>query len=168
MPGMEIELDPADFVTVGTIGPKGRREFHLQAAQQDRLVTLIIEKEQARALAEAIGELMDGLAERYPDRIVSEVNLARWDLALREPIEPLFRVAEMGLGYDEDRDLIILIARELVTADEELLGEATSPTTVRIWATQSQARALSQHARHVVEKGRANPKKNGHVIYYWL
>ena len=40
----EIELDPVDFVTVGTVGPKGRRLFHLQAGTGSRLVTLIVER----------------------------------------------------------------------------------------------------------------------------
>ena len=46
----EIELDPVDFITVGTIGPKGQRTFHLQAGKDDKLVSFGIEKEQVGAL----------------------------------------------------------------------------------------------------------------------
>ncbi len=66
MPPNEIELDPVDFVTIGTVGPKGRRLFHLQAGQGSQIVTLILEKEQARALSEAIIEMLTDLTQKYP------------------------------------------------------------------------------------------------------
>ena len=50
----EYELDALDFITVGTIGPPGQRIFHLQARQENNLITLTIEKEQAAALAESV------------------------------------------------------------------------------------------------------------------
>jgi uncharacterized repeat protein (TIGR03847 family) len=100
----EIMLDPVDFLTVGTVGPKGRRIFYLQGGNSDQLITLTVEKQQAQALAEAILEMLDALKERYPDASEVDVNLSRWDMSLRDPIEPLFRVAQMGLGYDEDRN----------------------------------------------------------------
>ena len=50
MPNLEIELKPVDFVTIGTIGTKGQRMFHLQAGQSNQLITLLIEKEQASIL----------------------------------------------------------------------------------------------------------------------
>ena len=59
-----IELNPVDFITVGTIGPKGQRIFHLQGGQGTQIVSLTIEKEQAWALSEAIREMLDDLEER--------------------------------------------------------------------------------------------------------
>src|SRR5437870_2211937 len=106
-----IELNPADFITVGTIGPKGQRIFHLQSGKGSQFVSLTIEKEQALALSEAIREMLEDLQERYPDATFSEtVDLTGVDMDLREPIEPIFRVAQMGLGYDEDRDMVVLVA----------------------------------------------------------
>src|SRR5262245_12995439 len=108
-----IELNPADFITVGTIGPKGQRIFHLQSGKSGQLVTLTIEKEQALALSEAIREMLEDLQERHPDRVyAATVDLTGVDMELREPIEPLFRVAQMGLGYDEDKDMVVLVAQE--------------------------------------------------------
>ena len=63
MANIEIELNPVDFITIGTVGPKGRRLFHLQAGRNSQLVSLTVEKEQTRALSEAITELLDDLAE---------------------------------------------------------------------------------------------------------
>jgi uncharacterized repeat protein (TIGR03847 family) len=163
----EIELNPADFVTVGTVGPKGRRLFHLQAGHGNQLVTLIIEKEQARALAEAIREILKDLNERFPEPAGTQADISKLDMSLRDPIDPLFRIAQMGLGYDEDSNLVLLVAQELIVTEEEESPELLEPQVVRIWATRDQMHALSEHAESVVKKGRADPKSNGHLIYYW-
>jgi uncharacterized repeat protein (TIGR03847 family) len=162
----EIMLDPVDFVTVGTVGPKGRRVFYLQGGTTDQIVTLIIEKQQAQALAEAIIEMLKALKEQFPGvPTEAEVILSSWDMSLRDPIEPIFRVAQMGLGYDEERNLIQLVMQELVPSEEEL--DEPQPQVVRMWATREQVRALSEYIPTVVKKGRADPKTNGYMIYYW-
>ncbi len=116
----EIMLDPVDFLTVGTVGPKGRRIFYIARSQRrSQLVTLTIEKQQAQALSEAINEMLEALQERYPELPEGEVNLAGWDMSLRDPIEPLFRVSQMGLGYDEERNLIQLVMQELVVSERK-------------------------------------------------
>ncbi len=166
MPGQQIELNPVDFITVGTIGPKGQRIFHLQGGQGRQLVSLIIEKEQAWALSEAIRELLDDLDKRYPAPGVP-VESGGIDMDLREPIEPVFRVAQMGLGYDEDQDMIILVAQEAVVVDEETDPSLIEPGVVRMWCNRDQMRLLSNHALEVVKSGRADPKQNGRLIYYW-
>lgn len=172
MPGTQIELDPADFVTVGTVGPKGRRLFHLQAASSSQVVTLIIEKEQARALSEAIDAMLAELGIRDTPESEPETPAVSPDMALRDPIEPLFRVAQLGLGYDEERDMVVLVAQELVPSDEDADDSETSepveePSIVHIWASRTVIQALSRHAIHVVKQGRPDPKNNGHLTYYY-
>jgi uncharacterized repeat protein (TIGR03847 family) len=174
MPGTEIEINPVDFVTVGTIGPKGQRVFHLQAGKGQQVVSLIIEKEQAWALSEAVREMIEDLDKRYPDPApaTTETDVEAMDMELREPIEPVFRVAQMGLGYDEDRNMVILVAQELVLVDddvdvEEVDTDAVEPGIVRLWCNREQMRALSLHAIETVQAGRADPRQNGRVIYYW-
>lgn len=164
MPNIEIELNPVDFITIGTIGPKGQRVFHLQAGKADQIVSMIIEKEQAWALSEAIRELTDDLDRRYPDDSETEVN---YSMELHEPIEPLFRVAQMGLGYEEERNLIVLVAQELLILDEDTDPEGLEPGIVRMWSTRAQMRALSAHSTMVVQAGRPDPKLNGRLVYYW-
>lgn len=168
MPRQEIELNPVDFITVGTIGPKGQRIFHLQGGRDNQLVSLVIEKEQAWALSEAIREMLEDLDERHPDPTVpTEVGFAGLDMDLREPIEPIFRVAQMGLGYDEDRNMIVLVAQELVPTDENADPDEMEPSVVRMWCSRRQMRLLSDFTLEVVKAGRADPKQNGRLTYYW-
>ncbi len=182
MPGQEIELNPVDYVTVGTVGPKGRRVFYLQAGHADQVLSIVIEKEQSRALSDAINELIDDLDERY-QRTTEEVDLADFNMELRQPIEPLFRVSQMGLGYDEDQDKVVLVAQELILTDsgeaafdaeqdddlEDILGldPSEQPSILRLWCSRAQMRALSQQAQATVQAGRADPRQNGRLVYYW-
>ncbi len=161
----EIELDPVEFITVGTVGPKGRRIFYLQGGKGPELVTLTIEKQQAQALGEAITEMLDSLSEKYTNLTEVTINLSRWNMDLRDPIDSLFRVAQMGLGYDEERNMVMIVAQELLISDEDL--PEPTPQIVRFFATREQMCALSEHARRLVKQGRADPRSNGFMIYYW-
>lgn len=169
MPNIEIELNPVDFITVGTIGPKGQRVFHLQAGKGSQLVSMTIEKEQAWALSEAIKELLSDLDSRYPNADDDEdaAEADKIDMDLREPIDPMFRVAQMGLGYDEDRNRVVLVAQELVVVDEEADPDLVQPGIVRMWSTRAQMVALADHAQELVQSGRPDPKLNGRLVYYW-
>lgn len=189
MPGVEIELNPIDFITIGTIGPKGQRVFYLQAGYNNRIISLIIEKEQSWALSEAIRELIDDLDERSKsdefdddDELPAEDEdsgddadslLPAVDMDLREPIEPVFRVSQMGLGYDEEQDKIVLVAQELVIGaaeEDDAIGsidDENQPGVVRFWCSRDQMRALSEQAMQTVQSGRADPKQNGRLVYYW-
>jgi uncharacterized repeat protein (TIGR03847 family) len=163
---MEIELNPVEFITFGTVGPKGRRVFHLQAGDGRQIVTLTLEKEQTLVLGDAIGELLDDLKRRYPIGSEGTVVLKNRQMDLRDPIEPLFRVGQVGLGYDENQNMIVFVAQELIIGEEEDL-EFTQPRIVRLWGTREQFRALSLIAKELVKKGRANPRHNGRLINYW-
>lgn len=168
MANVEIELNPVDYITVGTVGPKGKRIFHLQAGKGSQVVTLTIEKEQARRLGEALGELLDDLNRQRGSELSSDaVELSRFNMDLRDPIEPEFRVAQMGLGYDEDRDLVILVAQELVILEQDQDPELVRPSVARFWCSRQQMRALSNYAMEIVKQGRADPKSNGRILYYW-
>ncbi len=160
----EVDLNPVDFLTIGTIGPKGKRIFYLQAGQQDKIVSLTMEKEQARALSYAVEEMLDELTERIGP--TERVDLSKFDMELREPIVPEFRVAQMGLGYDDERDVIVLVAQELIADEDE--AASREPQVMRFWGSRQQMRALSQHAMDVVRQGRPDPRQNGNIVYYWM
>ncbi len=190
--GNVIELNPVDFVTIGTIGPKGKRTFHLQAGQDNRLVSFTIEKEQAQALSSAIAELLDDIDEQEDTR--TEADFSKLDMALREPIEPLFRISQMGLAYEPNDNKIILVAQEFLPQDPSEIDEDDiddiddldgseedeareaynlfeggegEPQVVRMWCSREQMRALSLHAMDTVKSGRPDAKQNGRIIFYW-
>lgn len=154
----EMDLNPVEFITIGTVGPKGKRVFHLQAGHAGKIISFTIEKEQAWALSEAIVEFIDELDKRFD--VHTEVQMAALDMDLREPIQPIFRIAQMGLAFDEETQLIIVMAQELA-GDEEDSG------VVRMWCTREQLYALSIQAMDMVEAGRPSPSQNGRITYYW-
>ncbi len=116
-----IELNPVDFVTIGTIGPQGKRTFYLQAGKDNRIVSFTIEKEQAHALSSAISEMLDDIDSHGDGK--TEADFSQLDMELREPIEPLFRIAQMGLAYEANDNKIILVAQEFLPQSEDDIDE---------------------------------------------
>ncbi len=167
-----FEMHPVSRITVDAIGQPGQRVFLLQASQGTETITLKIEKEQAQVLARSIEQLLDELAERFPRPISKMEEPLASEMMLREPIEPLFAVGQMGLGYDESEDAVVLVVQEL-TPEEE----AHNARIARFWAMRGQMQALSRHALDVAARGRPIcplcnrpidpdghfcPKSNGH------
>ena len=141
----QIELNPASHITVGTVGPPGKRVFYLQGSKGPDLITLIIEKQQAGMLASSLESLLEELLKESPGE---EAHETAWtDMRLREPIDPLFRVGNMGLGYNEEKGRLVVVAYELVEEDED-------PNAVTFWISRSQAQSLIQHCLEMVEAGR--------------
>ncbi|NDJ34835.1 MAG: DUF3090 family protein [Chloroflexi bacterium] len=156
----DINLPSVDFITVGTIGSPGNRVFHLQARQNEQLVTFLIEKEQASALAEGIQELFKEIEEQY-DRPAPEIQVDEGEMELQEPILPVFRIAQMQIGYDPLADQIQLLLSEL-TVEED----AESARTARLGVTREQMHRVGVHAAAVVSRGRARPEQNGYRMHY--
>ncbi|NTV62405.1 MAG: DUF3090 family protein [Oscillochloris sp.] len=146
MSDFHIDLDAVQRLTVGAVGPRGQRVFYVQIRRGNRLISLIVEKEQVRALAEAVGRLLDSLAEKNP-RLTTADDMLIADMSLEEPIEPEFRIGQMGLGYDAERDLVVLLVQSVPEENEQ-------PLRARFSASRPQMRALSSHAGQVIAAGR--------------
>lgn len=147
MPEFRYDFDPVDRITTGAIGEPGKRTFYLQARRGRQTISLVVEKEQVRALAEAVEQLLENLSEHNPLLSTSEDLLAFNDMNLEEPLEETFRVGQLGLGYDETRDLLVIIAQELDADDE-------SADVARLTMSREQARALAREGAEAVERGR--------------
>lgn len=145
------ELNPVSWITADAVGPPGQRTFFLQARQGTHLISLKIEKEQVVALAGAINELLDRLEERFVLDKAQKDAILNLGMNLQEPIEPAFVVGQMGLGFDEERDLVVLVAQELLLDEES--QTAVPGTSIRFWATREQMKALSEHGIAVVATG---------------
>ena len=173
MPGEQIELKPVSHITTGAVGQPGKRVFYLQARKGLESVTLIVEKQQVESLAVGVDQFLTELEKRFPDLPQANGEYSDFEMQLEVPLDPLFRVGQMGLGYDEEGDLLVLVAQELVPEG----GDPAEASVVRLWATRSQLLALGRHGADVSQHGRPLcgncgqpidpeghfcPKRNGH------
>ena len=85
------------------------------------------------------------------------------NLNLAEPLQPLFHVGSIGVGYDRLHDLVIftLVDADLMSGMEEeeeedklLSDEDAEPTEHQIYTTRGQAKLLGEQAAKAVVAGR--------------
>jgi uncharacterized repeat protein (TIGR03847 family) len=143
-----VELGPVDRITTDAIGEPGRRTFFIQARRGPDLVTVIVEKQQVQLLARSILEILAGIGRE------TEVGPAEEEMALEEPVDPLWRVGRLTIGYDEGRDLFQLELEELVEEEDLEEGFAEEPERIVLWATRGQMLALSRRSAAVAARGR--------------
>ncbi|HJV04294.1 MAG TPA: DUF3090 family protein [Actinomycetota bacterium] len=147
-----IELDPVDRLTAGAVGEPGKRVFYLQARQDQRLVTILVEKQQVELLAASLVEILARAGRETGEGPPEE------EMGLEEPVVPEWRAGRISIGYDEDRDMILLEAEEVAPQEEEEeLGEPETGSDlgrVRLWASREQALALARHGAAVAAAGR--------------
>ncbi|MBM4423991.1 MAG: DUF3090 domain-containing protein [Chloroflexi bacterium] len=148
--GRVIELNPVTRITTGAVGQPGKRVFYLQAESGGRSTTVLCEKQQVQALGIGVEQFLQELQQRFPGLLSPGGSFLQADMELREPLEPLFRVGQFGLGYDEDTDRVILVAQE---AQEEE-ANPDDAASVRFWATRSQMLAMAQYGLQIVGQGR--------------
>lgn len=150
MPRFEIDVDPCDHITADAIGAPGQRVFYLQAFQDARTVTVVIEKIQLQSLSVGIEQFLAKLAEQNPDLTEASAEFIDEHMRINPPLEPVFRAGEIGLGYDKERDMVVLVTREILLDGDEPEDAAV----IRFWCTRSQARALARWGVDVVKRGR--------------
>jgi uncharacterized repeat protein (TIGR03847 family) len=150
MPPVEYELRPVSHITTGAIGKPGKRVFYLQARKDEQLVTLIVEKQQVQSLAIGLEQFLEDLRKRFPELTEADTDYTEDDMELERPIDPAFRVGQIGLGYDEVSDLLVLVVRELLTEERD----AEEASVARFWCTREQLRAMTQWGLEVASRGR--------------
>jgi len=176
----EIELETVDSLGAGAVGDPGEREFFLQARTESAQLTVLVEKEQVALLATEAVAFLDRIAEDYPEEPVEPREPAVRQAGLREPTVPLFRARLIGLGFDPEREMVLIELRERSSEDEEE-GEALAPQAeeatpdlpdlpdvtvadptdedeegyvARIYATRGQVRAMAAKGAEAVAAGR--------------
>jgi uncharacterized repeat protein (TIGR03847 family) len=129
-----IELDDIEGLGAGAVGQPGERSFYLQARTDRSQLTVLVEKEQVALLAAEAVAFLDRIADDYPELPV-DVSSATAELV--EPTVPLFRARLIGLGFDTERELVLLELRERPEEDDvsddegAAAGEATGLDTGR-------------------------------------
>jgi uncharacterized repeat protein (TIGR03847 family) len=174
-----FQLDGPDHFTAGAVGPPGQRVFYLQGREAGTTVTLKCEKEQVAALAEYLG----GLLARLPAVTTTAEDKAE----LLQPLEAAWPVGSLGVGYDGERDRIVVIANERVEQDDDEEERAEpepepggiEPASARFAITRAQAAAFVERARLLQRAGRPTcpmcgepkdpaghicPRSNGHIV----
>jgi uncharacterized repeat protein (TIGR03847 family) len=153
---IHVFRQPERFVA-GTVGEPGDRSFYLQAIEDARTISVLLEKQQVSVLAERIGALLDEVARRFgPDESDQTPGGDLDPLAV--PLEQEFRVGTMGLGWDADSRSIVV---ELLAVSEEEVDESVvlddteeGPDALRVFLSPVQARAFADRAEKVVSAGR--------------
>jgi uncharacterized repeat protein (TIGR03847 family) len=173
MPRIDVDLHPVSHITADAIGQPGKRVFYLQGWQGERTVTLIIEKLQIQSLSIGLEQFLAEIHEKFPDLPEAVSEYQEEQMHIHPPVDPLFRVGEIGLGYDAENDLLVLVAREIVAEG----AEPEEGGVVRFWCTRSQLRAMAHWGMEIASRGRPLcpqcgepvdpeghfcPKKNGH------
>ena len=149
------DLDPVTRLTADAVGEPGQRTFYLQAASGADQVTLLVEKEQVRRLAENLETWLPELAAGRPEDPAEAAAAEAGELALAEPLEPDFRVGQLQLSYDGERDRVVIVATELQIEDtDDDPREPPEPLQVRLFVTRPQLRVLARHGSQVVSRGR--------------
>jgi uncharacterized repeat protein (TIGR03847 family) len=146
-----IELDGVDALGAGAIGEPGARAFYIQADKRGSRLTVLVEKEQVALLAAEAASFLDRIADDHPE-IAEARGLLPLDAAgVSEPAVPLFRARMIGLGFEPDRDVVLIELREHGEDDDEAPDDGY---VARIFATRAQVRAMAQRGTEAVEGGR--------------
>jgi uncharacterized repeat protein (TIGR03847 family) len=172
----EIELETVDSLGAGAVGDPGEREFFLQARTESAQLTVLVEKEQVALLATEAVAFLDRIAEDYPEEASDVPEPVVRQAGLREPTVPLFRARLIGLGFDPERQMVLIELRERSSEDDEDSEPPTSEAggavpdlsdavadpsdeeeegyVARIYATRPQVRAMAAKGAEAVAAGR--------------
>ena len=174
MPSTEIDVDPCDHITGDAIGKPGLRVFYLQAFQAEKTYNVIIEKSQLQSLAVGVEQFLSEVERQNPELEEAAADYVEEQMRINPPVDPMFRVGEIGLGYDKERDRVVLFVRELLTEEQE----PDSGSVIRFWCTRTQIRKMARWGAEITQRGRPMcpqcgqpmepeghfcPKKNGHL-----
>ena len=146
-----------DRFIAGTVGQPGNRTFFLQAVHDNRVISVMCEKQQVAVLAERIGALLDEVHRRFGMPLPPKADVE--DLGpLITPIDAEFRVGTMGLGWDNEAQSVVV---ELLAVSDDafdasvILDDAEEgPDAVRVFLSPESARQFAARSRQVISAGR--------------
>ncbi|NOZ73181.1 MAG: DUF3090 family protein [Chloroflexi bacterium] len=134
-------FDPADHFTVGTIGPPEQQTIILQAGHGIEFVSILCQREQLLALGEGLLTLLDQIVESY--HLPLPPPESGQDLSLVGPLVPVGSVSQIGAGYNEAEDNIIIVIQIAI-----LNGETKQ--IARFTIGRAQAQAFAYHALELI------------------
>jgi uncharacterized repeat protein (TIGR03847 family) len=99
-------FDSPDRFICGAVGEPGQRTFYLQASKGSQVVSVALEKAQVAVLAERLATLLLALRQSGVD--ISEGAAGASTPELAEPVVEQFRVGTLTIGWDGDRERIVI------------------------------------------------------------
>jgi uncharacterized repeat protein (TIGR03847 family) len=123
VPRRIFDFGVPDRFVAGTVGQPGHRTFFLQARKGSALVSVALEKIQVQVLAERLALLLAEVARRgaqVPEALAPSDD----DSApLGEPLVEAFRVGTMTIGWDPQREQVVVETLAQQESDEEAEDE---------------------------------------------
>lgn len=105
-----FEFRQVTHFTAGAIGDPGQRVFYLQIGDESNTVTVKLEKQQVKALAQFLKGVLDDLPSASEPAIATP---------LISPSVPEWTVGQIAVGVDEADAEVVLVIGELLPEDEE-------------------------------------------------
>jgi uncharacterized repeat protein (TIGR03847 family) len=119
VPRRIFDFGVPDRFVAGTVGQPGNRTFFLQARKGSALVSVVLEKVQVQVLAERLALLLAEVARRGA-QVPEALGPSDDDTApLGEPLVEAFRVGTITLGWDPQREQVVVETRAQQEADED-------------------------------------------------
>lgn len=149
----------ADLLDAEAIGQPGQRRFRLFARSPRGTASLWLEREQMEALSLAIDQLLAQISGGTVLRREAQAKVPQPPGAPSDfPEEPDvdFRVAQLTIGYEEDTDLVVLLAAPLLLVEEqgEIVAQDDVEPEFAARISRQQATRLSGHITGVLAGGR--------------
>ncbi len=146
MTGLILSLEPLISIKLDSVGLPEKEQYCLQGSDDDRSVTLLLNKVQVQMLVLGIEQLQTELRQNLPGLSEASALFDQDAMRLHSPCDPLFKVTEMSMGYDLEKDLVILIFKK--GGKPEVENETI--TDVRFWCSRSMIAGLSAWAQTLV------------------
>jgi len=119
-----FSFDSPDRFICGAVGQPGQRTFYLQASKGSQVVSVALEKAQVAVLAERLATLLLALRQGGVEISDGTAELVAPMPSLSEPVVEQFRVGTLTIGWDGDRERIVIEALELTDEDDDFDEES--------------------------------------------
>ena len=164
----EIVFDSVDVFTTGAVGRPGQRTFYLQVRDDDRVLSVRCEKQQAATIAQYLRRALAHLP-------IVEGTMVRRPMSLVEPIDEDFVLGSVGLEFVKTLDQFTLVLRDIESSmadgqnddddiDDDIDPSEVDGTAVRLTITRAQALAFCDHTDRVVAAGRPDCEYCGRPV----
>ncbi len=144
MAGQQHDFDVVRRLESDAVGAPGQRRFRVVVQSGDETAFLWLEKEQLQALGLAVDQMLNPIKPVW-SRSGAPPPSAASPFRGRATVE--VQVGRLGLGYDEEAKLFILVAHDVES-------DADDPPTFRCRCSRTQLAHLSETIAAVTAAGR--------------